>query len=99
MQSISHYLIIILVRQFPLISLPYKTIQFISMPQVWFSACHTCTHQKVTNMIQEFYNQLKEFGIRKDQTPESRVEAYEMKGSDIYVYKVDGEVKTIIITK
>lgn len=66
---------------------------------MWLSAYHTCTHQKVTNMIQEFYNQLKEFGVRKDPPTESRVEAYEMKGSDIYVYKVDGEVKTIIITK
>lgn len=50
-------------------------------------------------MIQEFYNQLKEFGVRKDPPSNARVEAYEMKGSSIYVYKVDGEVKTIIITK
>lgn len=63
-------------------------------------ARRTCNPPKrYTDMIEEFYNQLKEFGKQIKTQQESRVEAYEMKGSNIYVYKVDGVVKTIIITK
>lgn len=98
MQSITHYLIIILVRQLPLIPMLYKTIHF-KTAGVVVGLPHLPPTKKVTNMIQEFYNQLKEFGVRKDPPTESRVEAFEMKGSNIYVYKVGDEVKTIIITK